>query len=190
MQIGFVRLPRRTSSAIPTTVLHGTVSASTRMHLPIASWFGQISFAIASPTTTTRGASARSSALMPRPRRIRVPIVCEELGRRPDCSVKSPSLFTESIPATNRSTSHVDQNGTVSARVARSTSGIAARARDEPGASRAAAPSRASRRDRRASTHSTLVDVVAETNVPHVEETAHEQPGADEEQRPTARPAR
>ena len=64
-------------SAIPTTVVHGTVSLDTRTHRPIASPPGHRVFAIAWLTTIARGAPATSCTVMPRPRRILVPMVAK-----------------------------------------------------------------------------------------------------------------
>jgi hypothetical protein len=60
---------------MPTTVVQGIVSARTRMHRPIASRPGHNARAIASLTIITFGEFFVSSIVMPRPRRMRVPVV-------------------------------------------------------------------------------------------------------------------
>ena len=119
---------------------------------------------------------------MPRPRiRCASPSSRRTLGE-PACSVKLPSLDTESMPATNSENSHVDQNGTVSARRRLLDAGHRLRALQ-----------RAARALRSAECESHLdaapiepdpeqpIGVVTEADVLHVDQAAEEQSGADEQ---------
>ena len=89
---------------MPTTVVHGLVSAPTRMHCPSASLVGHSVLAIASLTTVTSGAFFVSVASMPRPRMIRVPAVRKYSG---DAACRRYWPRTVSNPCTNSSSSHI-----------------------------------------------------------------------------------
>jgi hypothetical protein len=96
--------------------MHGMVSESSECTVPVLPGQPELgSHSLGHYDDLRR--SARSSGVIPRPRRILVPTV-EKYSGETDWRVNSPSRSTESMPATNRFSAQVSQNGTVSPRAA------------------------------------------------------------------------